>query len=39
MDIVEFLMARRRWRNCCLRANIVTPEKIEFFKKTKLAHV
>ena len=39
MDIVEFLMARRKWRNCCLRANIVTPEKIEIFKKTKLAHV
>ena len=39
MDIVEFLMVRRRWRNLCLRANICTPDKIEMYKKTKLAHV
>ena len=36
MDIVEFLMVRR---NLCLRANICTPDKIEMYKKTKLAHV
>jgi len=39
MDIVEFLMARRKWRNLCLRTNIVSPDKIEIYKKTKLAHV
>ena len=39
MDIVEFLMARRKWRNCCLRTNIVPQEKIEMWKKTKLALV
>jgi hypothetical protein len=35
MEIVEFLMARRNWRNMCLRANIVPKEKIEMWKKTK----
>ena len=39
MEIVEFLMARRNWRNMCLRANIVPKEKIEMWKKTKLALV
>jgi len=39
MDLVEELMATRRWRNTCLRSNIVTPEKIEMWKKVKLAHV
>ena len=39
MDIVEFLMARRKWRNMCLRANIVPKEKVEMWKKTKLALV
>ena len=39
MEIVEFLMARRKWRNLCLRTNIVSPDKIEIYKKTKLAHV
>ena len=39
MDIVEFLMARRKWRNMCLRANIVPKEKIEIYKKTRLALV
>ena len=37
MDIVEFLMARRKWRNMCLRANIVTKDRIEMYKKTRLA--
>ena len=39
MEIVEFLMARRNWRNMCLRANIVPKEKIEMWKKTRLALV
>ena len=39
MEIVEFLMARRNWRNMRLRANIVPKEKIEMYKKTKLALV
>ena len=39
MDIVEYFMKRRKWRNLCLRTNIVTPDKIELYKKTKLAHV
>ena len=39
MDIVEFLMARRKWRNMCLRCNIVPKEKIEIYKKTRLALV
>ena len=39
MEIVEFLMARRNWRNMCLRTNIVPQEKIEMWKKTKLALV
>ena len=39
MDIVEFLMARRKWRNMCLRCNIVPKEKIEIYKKTRLAIV
>ena len=39
MEIVEFLMARRNWRNMCLRANIVPKDRIEMWKKTKLALV
>jgi len=39
MEIVEFLMARRKWRNMCLRANIVTKDRIEMYKKTRLALV
>ena len=31
MDIIEFLMVRRKWRNMCLRANIVPKEKIEIY--------
>jgi hypothetical protein len=39
MDLVEELMATRRWRNVCLRSNIVPQEKIEMWKKVKLALV
>ena len=39
MDIIEFLMVRRSWRNMCLRCNIVPPEQIEVYKKTRLALV
>ena len=39
MEIVEFLMARRKWRNTCLRTNIVSPDQIEMWKNTKLAMV
>ena len=39
MDIVEFLMVRRKWRNLCLRCNIVPNDKIEIYKKTRLAMV
>ena len=39
MDIVEFLMVRRTWRNLCLRTNIVPKDKIEIYKKTRLAMV
>ena len=39
MELVEQLMINRKWRNCCLRANIVTPEKIQMWKSTKLALV
>ena len=37
MEIVEELMANRKWRNICLRENIVTPDKIQIWNKTKLA--
>ena len=37
MELVETLMASRKWRNICLRANIVTPDKIQVWKSTKLA--
>jgi hypothetical protein len=37
MELVETLMASRKWRNMCLRANIVTPDKIPVWKSTKLA--
>jgi hypothetical protein len=39
MDIVEFIMVRRKWRNTCLRTNIVSSDKIEMWKKTRLARV
>ena len=39
MEIVEKLMAERKWRNMCLRSNIVTPDKIQMWKSTKLALV
>ena len=37
MELVETLMASRKWRNMCLRYNIVTPDKIQVWKSTKLA--
>ena len=37
MELVETLMASRKSRNMCLRANIVTPDKIQVWKSTKLA--
>jgi hypothetical protein len=37
MDRVEHLMANRKWRNMCLRTNIVTPDKIQQWGKVKLA--
>ena len=39
MDIVENLMQTRRWAKTCLRHNIVRPEEVEMWKKTKIAHV
>jgi hypothetical protein len=39
MDVVEFLLANRRWDPTCLRANIAPADKIELFKKTKRVHV
>ncbi len=39
MEIVERLMATRTWRKRCLRANIVKPEDVYIYKKTKLALV
>ena len=37
MELVENLMATRKWRNMCLRANIVPQEKIQLWGKVKLA--
>lgn len=37
MELVENLMATRRWRNTCLRANIVPEDKIQQWGKVKLA--
>lgn len=37
MDIVEFLMAHRRWTNRCLRTNIAAPDQIQQAGKLKLA--
>ena len=39
MDIVEQLMAIRRWQKKCLRSSIVKPEDVVLYKKTKLAFV
>ena len=39
MDTIEKLMETRRWQNRCLRSNIVKPEDIIWYKKTKLAIV
>ena len=39
MDIVENLLQTRRWAKTCLRHNIVRPEEVEMWKKTKIAHV
>jgi len=39
MDTVEFLMARRQWRNGCLRCNIVPKDRIEMWGKVRLAQV
>lgn len=39
MELVESLMATRRWRAMCLRKNIVTPENIMQWGKVKLALV
>ena len=37
MELVENLMAARKWRNMCLRANIVPKDKIQLWGKVKLA--
>jgi hypothetical protein len=37
MELVESLMATRKWRNVCLRANIVPEAKIQRWGKVKLA--
>ncbi len=39
MEIVEKLMEARKWQKRCLRYNIVKPEDIVIYKKTKLAFV
>ncbi len=39
MDIVEKLLESRRWHKRCLRSNIVKPEDVFLYKKTKLALV
>jgi hypothetical protein len=39
MDIVEELLANRKWVHHCLRANIAPPEKVEQWKKTRVAYV
>ena len=37
LDLVESLLASRRWVNQCLRVNIVTPEKIKQYPSMKVA--
>ena len=37
MDKVEKLMETRKWQSRCLRSNIVNPDDIVIYKKTKLA--
>ncbi len=39
MDVVEKLIQLRKWQNRCLRSNIVRPEDVFLYKKTKLALV
>ena len=39
MELLEFLLANRRWEPTCLRCNIATPEQIEVFKKRKRVYV
>ena len=37
MELVESLMSSRKWRNVCLRRNIVPPEQVMQWGKVKLA--
>ena len=39
MDLVEQLMAARRWHKRCLRTNIARPEDVSLCNKTKIALV
>jgi hypothetical protein len=39
LEILEFLLANRRWDSTCLRCNIATPEQIQLVKRTKRVHV